>query len=256
MLHAHRVELPKLTTERPGSQDMPHATQAAARTADRPAALMLGMGWFPASVGGLDRYYRSLLEQLPEAHGVAIGPAEDAPRRVEIVGRGELPLALRLAGFWRAAQRGARKAEVVDAHFALYALAPLLMGRSRSLPSVFHFHGPWAQESRAAGRRSRVGFIARHALERTALRRADAHVVLSGAFRRLLVERYRVSPWSVHVFPPGVQPGRVHTRRARRRPRQARPRALSFRGDLRATARAAHGDRGAARRVGAPGGSA
>ena len=38
-----------------------------------PRVLMLGMGWFPSTVGGLDRYYRSLFEQLPEASGVVIG---------------------------------------------------------------------------------------------------------------------------------------------------------------------------------------
>ncbi len=36
------------------------------------------------------------------------------------------------------------------------------------------------------------------------LRRVDAHVVLSSAFRRVLVERYRVRPWDVHVWAPGV----------------------------------------------------
>ncbi|MGA7704914.1 MAG: glycosyltransferase, partial [Solirubrobacteraceae bacterium] len=181
-----------------------HATQPAGRTDARPTVLMLGMGWFPATLGGLDRYYRSLFEQLPEARGIAIGPAPDAPARIEVVGHDAQPLALRLAGFWRAAQRAGRGTEIVDAHFALYAFAPLLLGRLRSIPSVFHFHGPWAQESRAAGRRSRAGFHARRTLERAALHRADAHVVLSGAFRRLLVERYRVDPWNIHVYPPGV----------------------------------------------------
>ena len=27
---------------------------------------MLGKGWFPSQLGGLERYYRELLEQLPE----------------------------------------------------------------------------------------------------------------------------------------------------------------------------------------------
>ena len=36
------------------------------------------------------------------------------------------------------------------------------------------------------------------------MRRADAHVVLSSAFRRVLVEHYRVRPWEVHVLTPGV----------------------------------------------------
>ena len=42
------------------------------------------------------------------------------------------------------------------------------------------------------------------ALERSVLRRAAAYVVLSSAFRRVLVERYGVRPWDVHVRTPGV----------------------------------------------------
>jgi glycosyltransferase involved in cell wall biosynthesis len=164
---------------------------------------MLGMGWFPATVGGLNRYYRSLLEQLPEASGVVIGPAEDAPISVDTVDDPQVPLVRRLLDFWLLARRAAG-AEVIDAHFALYAAAPLLLGTLRGRPVVFHFHGPWAQENLATGDRSHTRYVLRAALERSVLRRADAHVVLSSAFRRVLLERYRVRPWDVHVWPPGV----------------------------------------------------
>ncbi|MFI5004056.1 MAG: glycosyltransferase family 4 protein [Solirubrobacterales bacterium] len=169
-----------------------------------PQVLMLGMGWFPGTLGGLDRYYRSLFERLPEARGVVIGPAEDAPEAIDAAARHDLPLARRLWDFWLAAQRAARGVEVVDAHFALYAAAPLLLGALRGRPTVFHFHGSWAEESLAAGDVSRVKLGLRRALERRVLRRADAHVVLSSAFRRVLVERYGVPPWDVHVWTPGV----------------------------------------------------
>ncbi len=170
----------------------------------RPRVLMLGMGWFPATLGGLDRYYRALLEQLPEAAGVVLGPAEDAPASVAVVARQDSALARRLLLFWLAARRAGRRAEVLDAHFALYAAAPLLLGALRRRPAVFHFHGPWADESVAAGERAGVKLALRRSLERATLRHADAYIVLSGAFRRLLVERYRVRPWDVHVLPPGV----------------------------------------------------
>ncbi len=169
-----------------------------------PRVLMLGMGWFPATPGGLNRYYRSLLEQLPEAHGVVIGPAEDAPRSVDVVDSPKTPVARRLLDYWRLTRRAAAGAEVIDAHLALYAAAPLLLGTLRGRPVVFHFHGPWAQENLATGDNSRIRYVLRAALERGVLRRADAHVVLSSAFRRVLVERYRVRPWDVHVWPPGV----------------------------------------------------
>jgi glycosyltransferase involved in cell wall biosynthesis len=172
-------------------------------TNGHPRVLMLGMGWFPSTVGGLDRYYRSLFEQLPEASGVVIGPAEGAPAAIVAASRHDLPLARRLGSFWLAARRAARGAEVVDAHFALYAAAPLLLGPRRR-PTVFHFHGPWADEHAAAGDSSRVKRALRAALERSVLRRADAHVVLSSAFRRVLVERHRVAPWKINVWAPGV----------------------------------------------------
>jgi glycosyltransferase involved in cell wall biosynthesis len=176
--------------------------RSAAPTGEDPRVLMLGMGWFPASMGGLNRYYRSLFEQLPEARGVVVGPSDDAPSSINVIRPAQLPA--RLLGFWRATRRAAGAAEVLDAHFALYALAPLLTGALGERSLVFHFHGPWAQENLAAGDSSRLRFALRMLVERTAMRRADAHVVLSSAFRRVLVEYYRVKPWEVHVWRPGV----------------------------------------------------
>jgi glycosyltransferase involved in cell wall biosynthesis len=178
---------------------------SAAPAGPHPRVLMLGMGWFPTTLGGLNRYYRSLLEQLPEARGVVIGPAEDAPGSVTVIDDPQVALARRIWDFWRHARRAAAGAQVLDAHFALYAAAPLLLARrSRGRPVVFHFHGPWAQENIAAGDISRARYLLRAALERKVLRRVDAHVVLSSAFRRVLVERYRVRPWDVHVWSAGV----------------------------------------------------
>jgi glycosyltransferase involved in cell wall biosynthesis len=165
---------------------------------------MLGMGWFPATLGGLDRYYRSLLEHLPEASGVVIGPAGDAPPSVRVVAGQDSPLPKRLLSYWLAVRRASKSAEVVDSHFALYAAPSLLSGSLRGRPKVFHFQGPWAQENVAAGDGSRIRFILRRALERRVLRGADAHIVLSSAFRRVLVEGYRVAPWDVNVWAPGV----------------------------------------------------
>ncbi len=191
---------------------LPHAADGPLAASARPArVLMLGMGWFPDTLGGLDRYYRSLLEELPEASGVVIGPAADAPPAVVAVAGQDQPLALRLLGFSRAARRAVAAAELVDMHFALYAAAPLLTGALAGRPKVCHFQGPWAQESIEAGDSSRLRFAARATLERWVLRRADAYIVLSSAFRRTLVERYRVAPWDVHVWPPAVAIDRFTT---------------------------------------------
>lgn len=165
---------------------------------------MLGKGWFPDQLGGLDRYFRALLERQPEANGVVIGPAGGRPERVVAASRHDAPLPWRLLAYSVAARRAARDADVVDAHFALYALVPLLSRRLRALPTVVHFQGPWADENVAQGDGSALRGSLRRTLERTVYRRAARVVVLSSAFRRLLVERYRVSPWRVRVEAPGV----------------------------------------------------
>jgi glycosyltransferase involved in cell wall biosynthesis len=190
----------------PNSHSTKNQERAGQPTASEqgPRALMLGLGWFPATLGGLDRYYRALFEQLPGARGVVIGPAPDAPPTVEAVAGPGDALPRRLRAYLHAARRAARDTEILDAHFALYAAPVVVFGGLRKRPTVFHFHGPWAEENLAVSDASRVRFAFRKALERRVLAAADAHVVLSGAFRRVLVERYRVSPWEVHVWPPGV----------------------------------------------------
>jgi glycosyltransferase involved in cell wall biosynthesis len=93
---------------------------------------------------------------------------------------------------------------VVDAHFALYAAAPVLIGGLRDKPLIVHFHGPWADENVARGDHSVLRRLARRCLETVVYRRADQVVVLTSAFRQVLVQGYRVSPWIINVVPPGI----------------------------------------------------
>ena len=165
---------------------------------------MLGKGWFPDQLGGLDRYYRSLLEHLPEASGIVIGADAVENPRVTAVSGHEQPLGRRLVACWRAAQRAAEGADVVDVHFALYALAPVWLGKLAAKPVILHFHGPWADENVAAGDGSSLRLRGRRMIERATYLRADESVVLTSAFRQVLVERYRVRPWHINVVPPGV----------------------------------------------------
>ena len=175
---------------------------------DAPRPLILGKGWFPEQLGGLDRYVRDLLESLPEASAVVIGGRGALPSRVTGSSEHDRLLAKRLMSYWWAAQRAAARADLVDAHFALYALLPLLLGRLRGKPTIVHFHGPWADESAAAGDASRMRQRLRRALEQATYRRADTVVVLTSAFRQVLVERYGLRPWAIEVAPPGVDLGR------------------------------------------------
>jgi glycosyltransferase involved in cell wall biosynthesis len=169
-------------------------------------SLQLGMGWFPDEPGGLNRYVRGLFEALASldanSRAVVLGPADSAPAGVTVAVDSDETLLRRLLAFARAAWR-IPGPDVVDAHFAPYALLPATFGPLRKVPLVVHFHGPWALEGRKGGDRAWVSMV-KALVEGAVYRRADEAVVLSRAFGRLLVERYGVSPWRVNVIPPGV----------------------------------------------------
>jgi glycosyltransferase involved in cell wall biosynthesis len=177
------------------------------------------MGWFPDQAGGLNRYFRELFLTLQtqgvSPQGVVLGPVEgDPPRDITIAASARQPLPSRLWHYWKSVDEASADRDVVDAHFALYAAGPILLGSARRLPLVLHFHGPWADESRSAGAGSTLRATLKRLLERRVYRRAHEAIVLSAAFRRVLVERYGVVPWRVNIVPPGVDLARFVPRDA------------------------------------------
>lgn len=134
---------------------------------------------------------------------VVLGPAQRAPAAFWPVSRFDAPLWRRVWSVYRGAVRGAPDAEVVDVHFALYGLLPLLSRALRHKPVMVHFQGPWATESTVAGQAHGPVAVKRY-LERAVYRRAATAVVLSGAFGEILARDYGVDPARIHVIPPGV----------------------------------------------------
>ncbi|MFO8231646.1 MAG: glycosyltransferase family 4 protein [Longimonas sp.] len=174
----------------------------------------VGMDWFPEAPGnGLDRMVHGLTTHFADAQVVARTWVTGEPRQAERPGavrafaRGSDALPARL---WAARtrigtdlQRG--DYDVLACHFALYGW-PL---PDTNLPFVMHFHGPWALESDTEGDRS-LRVRLKHALERRVYQRADRFIVLSEAFRTVLVRRYGVDSDRVHVVPGGVDTDRFH----------------------------------------------
>jgi glycosyltransferase involved in cell wall biosynthesis len=156
--------------------------------------IVLGLEDFSVRPGGANRYAEELAEALAERGSPSALVTADP----------ELPLPTRLLRFVRLA--AAADGDLLDAHFALYALLPVLLDR-RGRPLVVHFQGPWADESRAVGQ-GRVTAAVKRRIERSVYGRADALVTLSGAFKRILVERYGTAPWRISQIPPGVDLGR------------------------------------------------
>jgi glycosyltransferase involved in cell wall biosynthesis len=188
---------------------MTDQTSAGHTMADPVVPLLLGAHWYEDAPGGLNRYLADLFTALDAAglcpRATVAGPAANAPVDVVPGTRFDRPLPIRLVGFSRAATRAASTSvTVVDAHFALYAFWPVVAGRLRRLPLVVHFQGPWAEESVASGETSGWRIPVKRWVERSVYRRAVAVVVLSEAFKRLLVRDYGVPPWAIEVIPPGV----------------------------------------------------
>ncbi|MDQ6909405.1 MAG: glycosyltransferase family 4 protein [Actinomycetota bacterium] len=192
---------------------MTHPQNASGSAAVVP--LLLGVHWHDDFAGGLDRYVADLLASLRRAglspRAALLGPARTAPVGVSVGAHLGRPLIVRLWCLRRAAGRAAVDATVVDAHFALHAFWPVVLGRLRRLPLVVHFQGPWADESAVSGDVDRWRVGTKRMLERAVYRRAREVVVLSTPFKRLLVERCGVIPWRVHVIPPGVDLVRFRT---------------------------------------------
>ncbi|MGI8984573.1 MAG: glycosyltransferase family 4 protein [Acidimicrobiales bacterium] len=182
-------------------------------TAPRPPShaepLLLGRHWFEDDPGGLNRYLADLFGALRSVglHPTAVvaGPAAAAPVGVVASGHHSRPFPIRLTSYAHTVRRtAAAGVGVVDAHFAFYAFWPAVFGGLRRVPLVVHFQGPWAQESRAAGEPAGWRIAAKHSVEAAVYRRAREVVVLSDAFKQVIVEGYGVPPWRVSVVPPGV----------------------------------------------------
>lgn len=170
--------------------------------------------------------YAGLLGSL-DARGVAVrglvaGNPEGRrapPANLAFFARREAP-ALRRLRACRSAVKELLRADhtdVVAAHFALYALPLLDLMKDRRF--VFHFHGPWAGESRAE-RENLLSVTLKRTVESQVYRRADRFIVLSSAFAQILERQYRVARERIFIVPGGVDAERYCVNGSRREARE------------------------------------
>lgn len=188
--------------------------------------LTIGMGWFAEEPGGLNRMYAGLLDGL-EQEGVAVrglvagspGAARSAPACLAFFERREASAVRRLQACRRAVSAAlkADQLDVVAAHFSLYALPVLDLLHERRF--VFHFHGPWAGESKAEGE-SGVNVSVKRTIESRVYRRADRFIALSSAFARILERQYGIARDRIFIVPGGVDADRYWVNGSRREARE------------------------------------
>lgn len=156
---------------------------------------IVGLQWDGPGAGGASRYIRDLHRHVwPESDVVVMVSSEQDPSHVRAMGTGALArIRTQLAN-----------AGVVNAHapypVSLWAADPT----TRSTPLLFHFHGPWAEESAYERSDGDTRYRLRRLVERIVARRATRTVTLSRAFASKLMRDHGVKADAVEVIPPMV----------------------------------------------------
>lgn len=190
--------------------------QRSDRGEDNLSIVQLGAEWVTENVGGANRYSDGLARALA---------AQGVDQRWLVMGRDIIPATSNLrvtpvappeAGLrsrWHAMRKAwpehAAGSQLATSHFALYAFP--LRDQLRRLPHVVHFHGPWADESRAEGANPIEVWVKRR-LERAVYRTGDLCITLSAAFANVLSQQYGVDPDRIRVIPGGVDSKRFAPR--------------------------------------------
>lgn len=173
--------------------------------------LQIGLGWFPENSGGggLNRFYYDYMQHLPQvgvdSRGLVVGAD-----RVTLESNGQVkafaPVDMGLWQRCRLARRAIQSAlseddfSLVVSHFALYTLPAL--DQLTHYPTVMHFHGPWAEESRMEGEGT-IATRMKWVFEWLVYRQMNHFIVLSQAFRQRLHQTYHVPLDRIHVVSPG-----------------------------------------------------
>jgi glycosyltransferase involved in cell wall biosynthesis len=188
--------------------------------------LQIGNDWFGERQGGLNRCFSELLKHLPGA-GVRVRGLVVGSSRVEKETEGGITgFASPNAALFRRVLLG-RKAglrilreentDLIATHFALYGIS--LLDRLGGFPTVIHFHGPWAAETGAEGHSSLASKV-QAAMEHLVYVRGRRVIVLSSAFGKELVQRYRVPEELIRLVPGGIDAERFNDRLTRAEARE------------------------------------
>lgn len=188
--------------------------------------LCVGLGWFPQSPGGVERYLYELTRHLAtgedrvELCGVGLPEAEsNSCVQLTNLASPDSPILQRL---WHTRSnflnRRITKPDAINLHFALYSL-PLMNRLPHGVPITFTFHGPWALESKQETAGQLSVLLKYWLVEKRVYRRCDRFIVLSKAFGTILHQEYQV-PWNkIHIIPGGVELSRFQPNLSRQEAR-------------------------------------
>ena len=169
----------------------------------------IGTGWFPEAAGGLERYVYGLIRNLASCGDVVDFYATGRPRTLggatypHTIGNPRHGIVRRMlaAGCCYACELP-KSCDVVNVHFALTGF-PALPFIPRDVPLVYHFHGPWSEESEREGARSLNVVLKKH-IEQIVFNRCSHFIAHSAAFKRTLCSSYGIPDDHVSVLASGI----------------------------------------------------
>ncbi|MDR7925535.1 glycosyltransferase family 4 protein [Acidithiobacillus thiooxidans] len=171
--------------------------------------IQLGSSWLPEHSGGLERYYYDLLQQLPAqnvtSRGLVVGSDSVASSTNNQV-ISFSPTSASLLNRWYKARSAIKrlieefKPDLVCVHFALYGFPASDLLSRHAL--VVHFQGPWAQETAVENGNNRSAI--KYYIEKTVYRKANRLIVLSEAFKEILIKDYRIPVDKIYVVPGAI----------------------------------------------------
>lgn len=179
----------------------------------RLTVLVVGLATFDEMAGGSARYLSGFVDALrADGHEVIV---QTAARHVSTVGFSQSGVVGQVR---RAATRFLVvmprtflhvllvRPDVVNSHFALDGFPAVVAAMLTRTPVVVTFHGPWALEAIATGRRGRwpLSTRVRRAVEVFVYRRAARCITLSSAFADVLAREYGVRRRRISVIPGGL----------------------------------------------------
>jgi glycogen synthase len=182
-----------------------------------PAVLQIGARWFPEVRTGLERYYYDLVRHLPAAGFDVLGlvlarstPCATPGLDIKAYAPPGAFIGRRVLSLRHATQSCLRshRVSLIGCHYPLYGFP--VSDIMTTLPTVFHFHGPWAAEGQAE-RNSPPARWTKRCIEQILYQRPAAFVVLSRAFGEILQRTYRVPADKVFVIPGGVDIARFES---------------------------------------------
>jgi glycosyltransferase involved in cell wall biosynthesis len=143
--------------------------------------LCVGIGWFPKTPGGLDRYMYELTHQLAASQDrvelCGVGLPETEPNSIVKLTNLAEPEHRLWKRLWlirsNFLQQKSAKPDAINLHFALYSL-PLLQVLPRGVPVTFSFHGPWALESKQEGA-GKLSVFLKHWIQEIVYRRLNQY---------------------------------------------------------------------------------